>query len=140
MTFNPASRKAIALLALVFILGIAIGALGLTLMNGRVYGARTNRPAASRQQGAPGSRVVNRLTHDLDLTADQQKRLSEILANTQARYNAIRQQMNPQFDQARAEGREQIRQIMTPEQQTKLDEFYRQVDEEHRRKASDKAR
>jgi Spy/CpxP family protein refolding chaperone len=140
MTFNPASRKAIALLALVFILGVAIGALGLTLMNGRVYGARTNRPAASRQQGAPGSRVVNRLTHDLDLTADQQKRLSEILANTQARYNAIRQQMNPQFDQARAEGREQIRQIMTPEQQTKLDEFYRQVDEEHRRKASDKAR
>jgi Spy/CpxP family protein refolding chaperone len=137
MNFNPASRKAIGLLLLVFVLGVAIGALGLTLMNGRVYGARPN----SRQQGAPGQpRVVNRLTRDLDLTADQQKRLSEILANTQARYNAIRQQMNPQFDQVRSEGREQIRQILTPEQQPKLDEFYRQVDEEHRRKSPDKPR
>src|SRR5579864_990170 len=120
MTFNPASRKAIGLLLLVFVLGVAIGALGLTLMNGRVYGARPNP-----RQGTPGpTRVVNRLTRDLDLTADQQKRLSEILANTQARYNAIRQQMNPQFDQVRSEGREQIRQILTPEQQPKLDEFY----------------
>lgn len=139
MTFNPASRKAIALLALVFILGIAIGALGLTLMNGRVYGARPNRPTASRQ-GAPQSRVVNRLTRDLDLTPDQQKRVSDILANTQERYNGIRQQMNPQFDQARAEGRAQIRQILTPEQQPKLDEFFRLVDEERRRKSSEKAR
>ena len=136
MTFNPASRKAIGLLLLVFVLGVAIGALGLTLMNGRVYGARPNS-----RQGTPGpTRVVNRLTRDLDLTADQQKRLSEILANTQARYNAIRQQMNPQFDQVRSEGREQIRQILTPEQQPKLDEFYRQVDEEHRRKSPDKPR
>jgi Spy/CpxP family protein refolding chaperone len=137
MTFNPASRKAIGLLLLVFVLGIAFGALGLTLMNRRVYGARPN----ARQQGPSGpTRVVNRLTRDLDLTADQQKRLSEILANTQTRYNAIRQQMNPQFDQVRSEGREQIRQILTPEQQPKLDEFYRQVDEEHRRKSPDKNR
>ena len=41
MTSNPASKKAIALLLLVFGLGVAFGALGLRLMSARVYGART---------------------------------------------------------------------------------------------------
>ncbi len=131
MTFNPASRKAVALLVLVFILGVAIGALGLTLMNRSVYGARTPvRTVSSRTQGPDPPRAVNRLTRDLNLTPDQQKQLSKILTDTQARYNAIRNQMNPQFDQVRAEGRDQIRQILKPEQQSKFEEFLRQVDEE----------
>ena len=53
MTSNPASKKAIALLVLVFGLGVAFGALGLRLMSGRVYGART----APRAQSALGSRA-----------------------------------------------------------------------------------
>jgi Spy/CpxP family protein refolding chaperone len=52
----------------------------------------------------------------------------------QVRYNAIRQQMNPQFDEVRSQGREQMRQILTPEQRPKLDEFFRQVDEERRKR------
>ena len=136
MTFNPASRKAIALLVVVFVLGVAFGALGLTVMNRRVYGARpVPRPTSSRQPGPAGQpRAVNRMTHDLDLTADQQKQLSEILANTQARYNTIRQQMDPQFDEARAQGRDQIRRILTSEQQAKFENFLRQVDEERRKR------
>jgi len=130
MTSNPASKKAIALLLLVFGLGVAFGALGLRLMSGRVYGART----APRAQSAGDHRVVNRLTHDLDLTPDQQTQVSDILTGMQVRYNAIRQEMNPQFDEVRSQGREQMRQILTPEQRPKLDEFFRQVDEERRRR------
>jgi Spy/CpxP family protein refolding chaperone len=130
MTSNPASKKAIALLLLVFGLGVVFGALGLRLMSGRVYGART----APRTQSAGDHRVVNRLTHDLDLTPDQQTQVSNILTGMQVRYNAIRQQMNPQFDEVRSQGREQMRQILTPEQRPKLDEFFRQVDEERRRR------
>ena len=77
---------------------------------------------------------MNRLTHDLDLTPDQQKQVSDILTDMQVRYNAIRQQMNPQFDQVRSQGREQMRQILTPEQRPKLEEFFRQVDEERRKR------
>lgn len=130
MTSSPASKKAIALLLLVFALGVAFGALGLRLMSGRVYGARTS----PRVQSAGDHRVVNRLTHDLDLTPDQQMQVNDILTGMQGRYNAIRQQMNPQFDEVRAQGREQIRQILTPEQRPKLDEFFRQVDEERRKR------
>jgi Spy/CpxP family protein refolding chaperone len=129
MTSNPASKKAIALLVLVFGLGVACGALGLRLLSGRVYGAR-----APRAQSTGEMRVVNRLTHDLDLTLEQQKQVSEILTDMQVRYNAIRQQMNPQFDQVRSQGREQMRQILTPEQRPKLEEFFRQVDEERRKR------
>ena len=129
MTSNPASKKAIALLVLVFGLGVAFGALGLRLLSGRVYGARTPRAQSTGEM-----RVVNRLTHDLDLTLEQQKQVSEILTDMQVRYNAIRQQMNPQFDQVRSQGREQMRQILTPEQRPKLDEFFRQVDEERRKR------
>src|ERR1700681_1782858 len=130
MTSNPASKKAIALLLLVFCLGVAFGALVLRLMSGGVYGART----APRAQSAGDHRAVNRLTHDLDLTPDQQTQVSDILTGMQVRYNAIRQQMNPQFDEVRSQGREQMRQILTQEQRPKLDEFFRQVDEERRRR------
>ncbi len=135
MTFNPASRKAIALLVVVFVLGVALGALGLTVMNRRVDGARAEVRPVSRTQAPDPTRAVSRLTRDLDLTPDQQQRLSEILTNTQSRYNAIRQQMNPQFDQARAQSRDQIRQILTPEQQPKFEDFLRQLDEERRKKS-----
>ena|ERR1700722_12377062 len=135
MTFNPASRKAIALLVVVFVLGVALGALGLTVMNRRVYGARAEIRPVGRTQAPDPTRAVSRLTRDLDLTPDQQQRLGEILTNTQSRYNAIRQQMNPQFDQARAQSRDQIRQILTPEQQSKFEDFLRQVDEERRKKS-----
>jgi Spy/CpxP family protein refolding chaperone len=135
MTFNPASRKAIALLVVVFVLGVALGALGLTVMNRRVYGARAEVRPVSRTQAPDPTRAVSRLTRDLDLTPDQQQRLGEILTNTQSRYNAIRQQMNPQFDQARAQSRDQIRQILTPEQQPKFEDFLRQLDEDRRKKS-----
>jgi len=139
MEFNPTTRKAITLLLLVFVLGVAIGAVGIALVNRRVYGA-LGRPQAS-DQPRPGdqrlagrTRLVRNLTQDLDLSAEQQKQLTSILENTQSRYDAIRQQMNPQFDQVREQGRDQIRQVLTPEQRPKFDDFMRRVDEEHHRK------
>jgi Spy/CpxP family protein refolding chaperone len=77
---------------------------------------------------------VKRLTHDLSLDSSQETQLSQILSNTQSRYDAIRQQMNPQFDQVREQSRDQIRQILTPEQRPKFEDFMRRVDEEHHRR------
>jgi hypothetical protein len=139
MEFNPTTRKAITLVLLVFVLGVAIGAVGISLVNRRVYGA-LGRPQAA-DQPRPGdqrpkgrTRLVKNLTVDLDLNAEQQKELTSILENTQSRYDAIRQQMNPQFDEVRQQSRDHIRQILTPEQRPKFDDFMRRVDEEHHRK------
>lgn len=127
MDINSPNRKAIALLFLVLVLGIALGAVGTTLVNRRVYGARLRRPPDP-------ARPVARLTQDLNLTGDQIKMVSGILSDMQSKYDGIRQQMSPQFEQVRQQGREQIRETLTPDQRPKFEEFLGRVDEDRRRR------
>jgi Spy/CpxP family protein refolding chaperone len=128
METRPASRKAIAWLALVFALGVALGVLGTYVVTTRVFahGPDENNPAAQRAQ--------NRATmaREVDLTADQQKQVDAILDSVLARYNAIHQTVQPQYDQARQDGRAQIRQLLTPEQQPKFDDFLKRMDDERK--------
>jgi Spy/CpxP family protein refolding chaperone len=131
MEFNRASRKAIGLIALVFVLGIAFGAVGITLMNRHVFASRE-----SVQAGPPQHRLVTRLTSQLNLTPDQQKQLQDLLTDTQKRYDAIHDQMNPQIVQVRANMRDHIREMLTPEQRPKFEDFLRQVDEEREKRGT----
>jgi septal ring factor EnvC (AmiA/AmiB activator) len=119
------------LLILVFVLGVAIGAAGITIFNTRVYGDLRKPP---QQQASTTTRTVARINQDLNLSADQQKQLAQILDSMQAGYNNIRQQMTPQFEQVRQQGREQIRQILTGDQRPKFEEYLQKVDEERRRR------
>jgi hypothetical protein len=128
MDISSPNRKAVALLALVLILGVALGAVGATVVNRRVYGARLRGPAPA------ATRPVNRLTQDLSLTSDQQKQVSAVLNDMQAKYDGIRQQMSPQFEQVRQQGREQIRGLLTVEQQPKFEDFLKRVDEDRKRR------
>jgi len=134
MTYSPVSRKAIGLLILVFVLGIALGAVGTRLISGSVYGALQNP-----QQSAPlPIRAVARLTNELNLTTDQQVQLDGIFKNMQSGYDAVRRQMNPQIDQVREQGRSQIRQVLTPEQLPKFEDYLRRLDEDRRRRNSNR--
>ena len=126
MESNPVNRKAIALLILVFVLGIALGAVGHMLLDRSVL--------ASRPRGQRGPGAMNRLTQELILTPGQQQGVAASLAETQRRYDAIREQMGPQFDAARDQGRDQIRQILTPEQRPKFEDFLHRLDEERQKR------
>jgi len=75
------------------------------------------------------------LTRELSLTADQQKLVDEILAQWEARYKAIEQEKVPQLDQARHDTRVKIRQILTPEQTPKFEEFLRRIDQQRAKNA-----
>jgi|ERR1700733_9395456 hypothetical protein len=132
MDISAPNRKAVALLFLVFVLGIALGAVGLTVVNRRVFGARL-RPIGAGP-GPDQTRPVVRLTHDLSLTPDQTKQVSVILNDMQSKYDAIRVQTTPQFEQVRQTGREQIRELLTPEQQPKFEEFLQRIDEDRKRR------
>jgi hypothetical protein len=134
VSINSVSRKAIGLLILVFVLGVAIGAAGLTIFNTRVYGDL--RKPAQLQQPPTTTRTVARINQDLNLSTDQQKQLAQILDSMQAGYNNIRQQMTPQFEQVRQQGREQIRQILTADQRPKFEEYLQKVDEDRRKRAA----
>jgi len=137
MDARQSSRKAILLVALVFVLGIALGAVGVYVVTTRVHAAR---PQAAAPGGRSPASVVARLDAELDLTPDQEKQIEAILTDTQARYAEIHRQADPEYDQARHQGRVRIREILTPEQQPKFDLFLRRVDEERRRRQSENAR
>ena len=133
MASNPVNRKAVALLVLVFALGAGLGVVGTLLLNQRVFGARVQL----QQRGVPGAgpvRLTGRLTQELSLSADQEKKVSDILEEMQGGYDGVRRQMNPQFDQIRNHGRDEIRQLLTPEQRPKFEDFLRRVDEDRRKR------
>jgi len=138
MQFGPNNRKALALIALVFVLGVAIGAVGHSVADRRVLGARTQTqppPAAFLQPRPNPPRAIAHLTTELNLTPDQQKQIGDILADMQHRYDVVHDQMNPEFEQIREQGHDQIRQALTPEQRPKFEDFLRRVTEDRRRRA-----
>lgn len=131
MDTSQSKHKAILLVALVFVLGIALGAGSVYVLTARVH-------AALRQSAAPINRspasIVARMDAVLDLNPDQEKQIEAILTDTQARYAEIHRQADPEYDQARHESRERIRQVLKPEQLPKFEAFLRQVDEERRKR------
>ena len=110
---------------LVFVLGIALGGLGVFMLTSRVHAAR---PQAARRGH------VAMLTRDLNLNADQEKQIEGILSDTRARYAALHDKLDPEYEQVRHESRERIRQVLTSEQRPKFEELLRQMDEDRRRR------
>ena len=125
MDASQGNRKAVLLVCVVFVLGLALGAVGTYLVTTRVQAARPlpDRSAAGR---------VAMYTRDLNLNSEQQKQIQAILTQTRARYAEIHQQADPEYEKARQQGRERIRQVLTPEQLPKFEELLRQMDEERR--------
>src|ERR1700686_1016588 len=129
MDASQGSRKAFLLVLLVFALGIALGAVGTYVVTTRVLAARP-------QLNTVPNRVAL-FTRDLDLNPDQQKQIQEILTQTRARYAEIHSHADPEYEKARHEGREKIRQILTPEQRPKFEDMLRRFDEERRSRQSE---
>src|SRR5260370_40763068 len=115
MAFGADNRKALALIILVFVLGVALGAVGHSVADRRVQGARPQTPAPFLQPRPNPPRAVARLTTELKLTPEQQKQIGDILADTQHRYDVVHKQMNPQFAEFREPGPNPIRQGLTPD-------------------------
>jgi Spy/CpxP family protein refolding chaperone len=131
MSDTTATRKAALWVGVVFLLGAALGG-----MLGYVFAHHTAMAApAQMTDSEKRAQKVQRLTQELNLSPDQQRQLDAIMASVQAQYRAIHQSTDPQIDQARQKGREQIRAILTPEQKPKFEDFLRRLDEERKRNA-----
>ena len=131
MSGMSVSRKAALWVGVVFLLGAAVGG-----MVGYIFAHHTALAApAQLTETARRAQKVQRLTQELDLSADQAKQLDVIMASVQAQYKAIHQTTDPQINEARQKGREQIRAILTPDQKPKFEEFLKRLDEERKRNA-----
>ena len=99
MDDNRGSRKAVVLVFLVFVLGIALGALGTYVV--------TTRVLAARPQGVSRTpaNTVAMFTRDLNLNPDQQKQIEAILNNTQRpKFEDLLRRMDEDRRRRQAEG------------------------------------
>ena len=130
MSDASVTRKAALWVGVVFLLGASLGG-----MIGYVFARHTALAAPPQiSEATKRAQKVQRLTQELDLAPEQQKQLEVIMAGVQAQYKAIHQSTEPQINEARLKGREQIRAILTPEQKPKFEDFLKRLDEERKRR------
>jgi hypothetical protein len=133
MSGERTKTAAVGLVLAVFVLGAALGALGM-YWAGRSVMAGPGRRTGPQTPAARNAHVVEGLTKDLGLNADQQKQLLSILEQTGAKYKSVHDQVAPQMEAIRKEGRDQIRGILTADQLAKFEDKLRQMDEERKKK------
>ena len=134
MAANASNRKAVLLVVLVFVLGIALGGVGTYMVTARVLAARSLTVVRT-----PASTMAM-FTRDLNLNPDQQKQIQAILSDTRAHYAALHDKLDPEYEQARLQGRERIRQVLTPEQQPKFEDLLRRIDEDRRKRQAEQGK
>jgi Spy/CpxP family protein refolding chaperone len=129
MDANQGNRKAVLLVLVLFFLGIALGSVGTYLVTMRAEAAR---PVATLAHNPAHTMAM--YTRDLNLNADQQGQIQAILSDMRAKYAALHEKLDPEYEQVRHQGREQIRQILTPDQRPKFEDLLRQIDEDRRKR------
>ena len=132
MNESSAKQKAALWVAVVFVLGAALGG-----VFGYLYGHRSSVSASNPPLSEPQRRAqkVEQLTQELGLTNDQRQQLDSILSQLHAEYKALHDQADAQMTEAHQKGRDQIRAILTPEQKPKFEEFLKRMDEERKKNA-----
>jgi esterase/lipase len=129
MTEPTVQQKATLWLAIVFVLGAALGGVF------GYYFARRSYASERTVLSAEAKRAHRRekLTREVQLTPDQQKQVIAILDQSQVEYKAVHNVMDPQIEAVRQKTREKIRGLLTADQKPKFEEFLRQLDEERKR-------
>jgi Spy/CpxP family protein refolding chaperone len=124
MNGSAATRKAALWVGVVFLLGAALGG-----MLGYVSAHKTLAAPAQLTDADKRAQKIRKLTEELGLTAAQQTQIDAIMSSVQAQYKAVHKAEEPMIDAARQKGRDQIREILTPEQKPKFEEFLKRLDE-----------
>jgi len=129
MTESTIRQKATLWLAIVFVLGAALGGvLGYAFAH-RSYASEPTvlSPEARRAQRR------EKLAHDVGLNPDQQKQIGAILDQAQGEYKAVHEVTDPQLEAVRQRTRNKIRALLTDDQKPKFEEFLHKLDEERKR-------
>jgi hypothetical protein len=110
---------------LIFLCGVVSGALATNLWTGKIRQAQAAVQTDLRGPFNRTQRLVDRFTRDLNLSPEQTKQLADILDEMRLRYQI-------KEDSTRAEGRDRIRRILTPEQLAKYEGIVAGADERRR--------
>jgi hypothetical protein len=112
-------RRAYVYFALVFVLGIVIGAAG---MYSYAWYAGHWRRGSSRH------RVIDYLQKELALSQAQTEQLQQIIRVWNQKESDLRDQLAPQFQALREDARAETRKILNPQQLEKFNEMVKRWD------------
>ena len=112
----------------IFLLGVAVGAMSLTVYHRRVETGRQSTWTGRFDR----ERYVKQMTEAVGIRPEQMGALNGILDETREGFLALRKRLNPQFDEIRQRARNRIRGILSPEQQARFELFVKRWDEERR--------
>jgi Spy/CpxP family protein refolding chaperone len=127
-----ATWKAALWVGVVFLLGAALGGVvGYSYEHHLVAAASTPLPEPARR-----AQRVGQLTEVLSLTSAQSHQVDAILLQRHTEVKTIHDQTDAQIDQVRQKGRNQIREVLTPEQKPRFEEFLKNLDEQKKHNSS----
>jgi hypothetical protein len=132
MAIRNARIEAVALVIVVFVLGILLGGVGGHLWDERLEGQVQAQTAAQLNLKPTRNERVSDLTQRLQLTPEQQKQIATVIDDTLSKWQSLYAPLDAPREQIRQQGRAGIRAVLTPDQQIKFDDFLRQLDEQRR--------
>ena len=110
------------------LLGLVIWFCGLIMGGGltlHVLWGELNRVA--RNPARLTERITYRITHRLDLNEAQQNQVRRILGKYQKEFTDLRREVRPRINSLLESARQDITDILTPEQVPEWEEYYREV-------------
>lgn len=137
MNENTAKRRAAIWVAVVFLLGLALGG-----VFGYFYGHRAVVIAGPPILSEPERRArrLDQMTHELNLNDTQRQQIDALLLQIHNEFKSIHDrnaaQLENEMSGLRQKSREQIRALLTPDQMPKFEEFLKRLDDERKRNAA----
>jgi len=126
-------RRARLWLALVFLVGGAIGAVFGYSFGHRSYAASVTTAAKPLSEPERRAKRVAEMTKELGLTPEQAAKMDEIIHGAHDQMKAIRDKAESDVDVARENARNQIRTFLTPEQKPKFEEMVQKMDADRKK-------
>jgi hypothetical protein len=118
------------IVAAVFVIGFAAGALSLNLYQHLTSSKKPDPPRGRSEY------ILEKMKEEVGLTSDQQDRIKKILDETGEKYIEIRKDIDPvmkpfepRFDAVRQESRARIRALLSEDQLPRFEEMVRKQDE-----------
>lgn len=120
--------KGAVLLLVAFLLGVAVGGLGMAL-----YRARTGWWESPQGVARFQASLVRRLTRDLDLRPEQRQQVEAILREAGEQFARLREEIRPRYREIRTQTRERIRGLLDPDQRARFETLMERWDRQHQR-------
>ena len=131
MESNSSQKKARLIVAAVFVIGFAAGALSLNLYQHLTSSQKPEQPRGRTEH------ILGKLNEEVGLTSDQQEQIKKILDETGEKYFEIRRDLDPvmkpfepRLDAVRQESRDRIRSVLSDDQLPKFETMVRKQDEQ----------